>query len=211
MPGMSSLGKSVAFLIFSIGGRILLASQPADFAPAPLACPLVLTVSLAPNSAPPAVGRNTAIHLEIENRGNVVKVFNPFLNPLLALPIEMRIYDLNREHVATISDKAGMGSRRLPGEYDYVELPSSGGVCIDWIWHPAMIDRPFRDADGKPHETLPPGKYFMEAVAYKALITFDKLPANDITGDQMSHFWDHFDRSELCKSNMLPIVIAETK
>jgi len=196
-----------------IYGHLLLAAEPAENAPKVPSCPLQLTIKLALDRPEVVWGQDVAIRLEIENRGDpIVRVFNPFLQPLFELPIEWRFYNTSGKQVAALSYRSRRGSRALPGESDYVYLPHLGGVCIDWNWHCGNVDdQPFYDAAGNLHKTLPPGKYLVAAVAYKALTTFHNVPQSDITTEGIVHFWDNFDRGELCRSNMLPIVIAETK
>jgi hypothetical protein len=93
--------------------------------------------------------------------GEAHKLFNPFFNGLLEQPGRILIRDSGGTVVNRLLDFHG-GSRRTPGEGDYVTLPGGGLVGKKLTVYPSR--------KGEGIESLPPGDYTMQLVLYGSLL-----------------------------------------
>lgn len=126
-------------------------------------------------------------------------VYNWQFSSLVPLPGELAIYDFNKRHIGDLISWSG-GSRGLvsddnwtflhDGEFLGTLLQFRAGI-VPHTRHRSMSD------------LLPPGTYYIQLILYKA---FKSENPFRFSGDKVD-FYKTFDKSELCRSNVLKIEI----
>jgi hypothetical protein len=148
------------------------------------------------------VGEKFMVDIRFEDGGVGGSVFNPFFNPLLPAPAALVMYNAKKEFVGNYLAPTS-GSRSTPGSADYPFLPGNDcyvGVKLTfWAGH----------GTGFEGKSMPPGKYYLQVVFYRAFVTFNPTTRPAKTLGDIRHFYDGFDRGELFRSNIVEIELTK--
>jgi hypothetical protein len=142
-------------------------------------------------------GERINVTLTYENGGAGHAFFNPFFNGLLPYPGTILIYDSQKRYVADLLNPVA-GSRRTPNSTDWVYIPGSEG----FVGAKLRVRLPKVSLGGDGPAA---GKYYLQAIYFRAFVEFDRHTPPDMTLEQGMHFYDDFDRTELFRSNVVEI------
>jgi hypothetical protein len=129
-------------------------------------------------------------------------VYNWPLSSLSTMPGELAIYDENKKYIGNLIYSTGGSFTGIMEGYwkflrDETYLNTSKSFRAGWV--PSI---------SRSHK-LSPGTYYIQLILYKALLASSPFHA---TGDDLSarmkDFYTNFDRTELCRSNVIKVNIV---
>src|SRR5437016_1714728 len=142
-------------------------------------------------------GDGCPVHVKFTNTNGSYSVYNWQFVSLIPLPGQLAIYDSNRGYLGDLI-AFEMGSRKSPGLTDWTFLYTGSSVA-SWVGFRAGRV-PNHIAGG----SLPAGTYYVQLILYNAFVSYH--PYFTGTGEALVKT---FDRSELCRSNVVKIQIVE--
>lgn len=128
-------------------------------------------------------------------------VYNWQFSHLLPLPGELAIYDFNKQYIGDLISWYGISRGRVRNDdWTFLHDETFLGTLLE-----------FRAGSMVPHtkhrlmdNLLPTGTYYVQLILYKAFISENPFRMLGAKVD----FYKTFDRSELCRSNVLKIEIV---
>lgn len=121
--------------------------------------------------------------------------FNPFLNPLLPLPVKLGLYDRDKKFVRDLLEFRE-GSRAIPGADSVVFIPQSGNIGT------TLRIRFFPD-------DIAPGRYFLQMIYLQAFQDYRGFfPDSSLTANQVKEWRDRIGR-EMLRSNPVEFTVEK--
>ena len=128
-------------------------------------------------------------------------VYNWQFISLKPLPGQLAIYDSNKQYLGNLIAFAG-GSQAGISDDDWTFFYGETFVGKPLGFRAGLIPNTKYDWTGSP---LPSGEYYIQLVMYKAFISPNPFR---LLGDKID-FYKTFDRTELCRSNVLKIQLVD--
>jgi hypothetical protein len=126
-------------------------------------------------------------------------VYNPFFTGLIPEPGQLAIYDADKQYVGEW--KYGAFSQRSPGATDFVFLGAGSHIGTKIGFMAGYLPEGQFIFKGN---LLPAGKYYMQMILYRAFLTHPGY-----LNDEKIDFCKTFDRSVLCRSNVIEIELID--
>jgi len=128
-------------------------------------------------------------------------VYNWQFNSLKPLPGELAIYDSSKRYLGNLIAFAG-GSRAGISDDDWTFFYGETFVGRPLSFSAGLIPNTKYDSTGNP---LPSGGYYIQLIMYKAFVSPNPFR---LLGEKLD-FYKTFDRTELCRSNVLKIQLVD--
>lgn len=146
-------------------------------------------------------GERISIKLRFVNTGHSWDFYNLFLNSRIPQPAQIALYDSNHNYLFEIIPRTSSVIGMSWDDWTY--LPG-GGCSVEF---PMEWDTSFY------RRLLPPGDYYLQLIYYKAFVALDppwRDTAPDVNAkrERLRDFENHFDHSELFRSNPVEITIT---
>jgi len=138
------------------------------------------------------------VRLKFTNTNGSYPVYNWQFVRLLPLPGQLVIYDANKEYIGDLI-AFEMGSRKSPGLNDWTYLYTGSSVGTAVGFRVGRVPSTKYMSEG----SLPPGTYYLHLILHKAFISDEPY----LTEDVVKEARQRFDRSELCRSNIIKVEI----
>jgi hypothetical protein len=147
--------------------------------------------------------RGDIFHVKYTFHGNgSFEVYNWQFFNFIPLPGQLVIYDENKQYVGNLLDRGECCSQRGAVSEGWIRL--SGETFLGKLAGFKVAFVPNTEFDSLSNQ-LPAGKYYLQMVLYKAFI----FPNWFRLGGDKKPFNEMFDKSELCRSNIISVELIE--
>ncbi len=146
-------------------------------------------------------GELFAVEYTFYNTNSNHSVYNPFFNRLKPLPGQLAIYDASKRYLGDLIKYEG-GSQALIGDSDWVFLSEGSHIGSRIGFRAGYVPM---TKHGSMGELLPVGKYYIQLILYKVFLSANP---GRVEGNQPD-FYKTFDKSELCRSNLIEISLVD--
>lgn len=142
-------------------------------------------------------GRKIALNVHFFALSGGGYFFNPFLKGLIPKPCALALYGSNRKFILDLLAWTD-GSQITVSRKDWVLIPASCGVDVSF-------EVLLRDIT----KNIPPGDYYLQMIYFRAFMAKNPFleDENSKASNQsaIKDFYQHFDRSELFRSNIVKV------
>lgn len=146
-------------------------------------------------------GELTGVNFRFTNTNSAYPIYNWQFMRLLPLPGQLAIYDADKRYIGDLI-AFECCSQTAASLADWTYLYGGSYVGASLGFHAGYVPG---TKYGSMSNLLPSGRYYIQLILYKAFAS--ERPS--LTEEVLKDFRQEFDRSELCRSNIIKIEIVD--